>query len=302
MFEFKYFNIDGVISYQPFQDDFGPMCLGSVSRFCSVVDEQLKRYPGIRIAMVTQPDKRTLTNTIFLLGSYMIMRLGLTPEQVESRLEAFVGQITTYRDISPGKQNFHLHVRDCWAGIWRAKSLSWVDFAPGHFDVDEYEHFASALNGSMTEIVPGKFIVMRGPKSIPGNKNWRDIRDLNGQLISRDFSPAHYAEILQNRNVEVVIRLNAPEYEDKAFADHGIAVADLRFSICGLPPADVVGKFLAIAEGVSGPVAVHCRAGLGRTGTMIGLYMMKHYGFSAREAMGWLRIVRPGRFIILLHP
>ena len=30
-----------------------------------------------------------------------------------------------------------------------------------------------------------------------------------------------------------------------------------------------------------------------RTGTLIALYKMKHHGFTAQEAMGWLRIVRP---------
>jgi hypothetical protein len=60
---------------------------------------------------------------------------------------------------------------------------------------------------------------------------------------------------------------------------------------------DIVAKFLSIAEALPGALAVHGKAGLGRTGTLIALYMMKHHGFSARAAMGWLRILRPGSVI-----
>lgn len=38
-------------------------------------------------------------------------------------------------------------------------------------------------------------------------------------------------------------------------------------------------------------------AGLGRTGTLIGAYIMKHYKFSALEAIAWLRLCRPGSVI-----
>lgn len=35
------------------------------------------------------------------------------------------------------------------------------------------------------------------------------------------------------------------------------------------------------------------QAGLGRTGTCIGCYIMKHYSFSAAEVIGWMRVCRP---------
>lgn len=38
-------------------------------------------------------------------------------------------------------------------------------------------------------------------------------------------------------------------------------------------------------------------AGLGRTGTLIGAYLIKHYNFSALEAIAWLRLCRPGSVI-----
>ena len=39
------------------------------------------------------------------------------------------------------------------------------------------------------------------------------------------------------------------------------------------------------------------QAGLGRTGTCIGCYAMKHYGFTAAEVIGWMRVSRPGSVI-----
>ena len=44
-------------------------------------------------------------------------------------------------------------------------------------------------------------------------------------------------------------------------------------------------------------VSVHCKAGLGRTGSLIGCYIMKHWRWTALETVAWLRICRPGSII-----
>merc|ERR1712217_686385 len=74
-------------------------------------------------------------------------------------------------------------------------------------------------------------------------------------------------------------------------------MGDLYFLDGSCPPSDIIAKFLHIAENEPGAIAVHCKAVLGRTGTLIGLYCMKHYGFPARAFIGWNRICRPGSIL-----
>jgi cell division cycle 14 len=63
------------------------------------------------------------------------------------------------------------------------------------------------------------------------------------------------------------------------------------------PPDSIIKQFIQKVDEVTSrghSVAVHCRAGLGRTGTLISLYLMLRYDFSAREAIAWCRLCRPG--------
>lgn len=48
---------------------------------------------------------------------------------------------------------------------------------------------------------------------------------------------------------------------------------------------------------IGGAIAVHCKAGLGRTGSLIGAYLMKHYRMTACEVISFMRIMRPGSVV-----
>lgn len=64
---------------------------------------------------------------------------------------------------------------------------------------------------------------------------------------------------------------------------------DLYYEDGGNPSEEILQAFLQLCETERAAIAVHCKAGLGRTGTNIAAYMMKHYGYTARECMAWCR-------------
>ena len=203
-----------------------------------------------------------------------------------------------YRDATFTESKFDLTLLDCWRGLARAKTLGWIDSPQndgnvpfGSLDKDEYKHYDNPLNGDLHFVVPGKFIAFRGPVDLPGGEEYLD------QDGFREFSAHYYVELFQVLGVSTVVRLNERRYDGGVFEAAGIRHVDLPFEDCTAPPDAVVARFLRAADAADGLIAVHCKAGLGRTGTLIALYLMRRNGFTARAAMGWLRIMRPGSVI-----
>jgi hypothetical protein len=129
------FRVDGVLSYISFCDDFGPMNLGSIYQFCNIVESELQKRPNDDIGLFSSLRARDLTNAVFLIGAYLIMKRNWHVSDVEKCFEPIHDILVSYRDVSPGIQNFSLYVQDCWEGLWRSKSLGWANFDPGEFDL-----------------------------------------------------------------------------------------------------------------------------------------------------------------------
>ena len=182
-------------------------------------------------------------------------------------------------------------VADCWRGLKRA--IEQGLYLPSSFDAKEYLYYDA--NGDLHEVVKGKLFAFRGPVD-PGWRSRRG-RPSSSKVPSGTLHASDYTEVFRSLKITTIIRLNSSQYHSDVYTQAGFYHHDLVFPDCSLPPDSLVDAFLRIAEARQGAIAVHCMAGLGRTGTMVGLYLMKHLGFSANEAMGWLRIARPGSVI-----
>lgn len=108
---------------------------------------------------------------------------------------------------------------------------------------------------------------------------------------------AHFS----SRNVGLVVRLNSELYCPSYFTAMGIHHIDMIFEDGTCPPLQLVRKFIKLSHDMinikNKGIAVHCKAGLGRTGCLIGAYLIYRYGFTANEVIAFMRFMRPGMVV-----
>ncbi|KAM4773209.1 dual specificity protein phosphatase CDC14A isoform 2-T2 [Cyanocitta cristata] len=261
-----YFCTDEELVYENFYGDFGPLNLAMLYRYCCKLNKKLKYFSLSRkkIVYYTSFDQRKRANAAFLIGAYAVIYLKKTPEEAyRTLLSGSNPPYLPFRDASFGNCTYNLTILDCLQGVNKRVE-----------------------NGDFNWIIPGKFLAFSGPHPKSKLENGYPLH-----------APESYFPYFKKHNVTSIIRLNKKIYEAKRFTDAGFEHYDLFFIDGSTPSDSIVQRFLNICENADGAIAVHCKAGLGRTGTLIACYIMKHYKFTHAEAIAWIRICRPGSII-----
>ncbi|KAJ8328320.1 cell division control protein 14 [Batrachochytrium dendrobatidis] len=117
------------------------------------------------------------------------------------------------------------------------------------------------------------------------------------QKLFSAYSMDNLIRYMKEKNIKTIIRLNNKTYDKRKFVLAGIEHIELYFPDGTTPPEGILKRFLEICETREGPIAVHCKAGLGRTGSLIASFIMKHYKMTACEVISFMRVLRPGSVV-----
>lgn len=291
--EIVFFTVEDSIYYNSFHLDFGPMNIGHLYRFAVIFHEILNDPDNTNKAVIfySSTSTRQRANSACMLCCYMVLVQGWTPHQVLQPLAQVDPPFMPFRDAGYSNADFEITIQDVVYGVWRAKEKRLIDLHS--FNLESYERYEHVENGDLN-LLTSDFIAFASPQE--------DSRSM-GTTSSKSHLNQPFRSVLKyfvNNNVQLVVRLNSHLYNKKHFEDVGIKHIDMIFEDGTCPDLSIVKNFVGAAETIinqGGKIAVHCKAGLGRTGCLIGAHLIYTYGFTANECIGFLRFIRPGMVV-----
>lgn len=264
----------------PLHSETGPHDLATTIEFCKTLDKMILDGHTTHYCSVKSIEK---SNGAYLMGAFLILSQKKTAQQAWELFQNLPLLFLHYRDAAPGYSSYKCSILHCLQVLQKAALLGWVKYEG--FDVEKYRSLYSLETGDITWIVPNKLAVFSCPNSDP--------RDSEGLMM---YTPENYSAIFHQIGVKSIIRLDGFTYDPERFVRNGINFFDLSFR-GPLPPMNVISKFIEIVESSEFPLGVHCKAGLGKSPTLVGMYVMKKFDITGEEYIAWARICRPASII-----
>ncbi len=290
-----FFTIDDSLPYNPFHLDFGPLHIGHLYRFAVTLHNILNndKNQGKSVVLYSATNSRDRANTACLLSCYMVLVQGWAPHQVLAPISQVDPPFMPFRDAGYSTADFTISIQDVVYSVWRAKERGMIDLTS--FNLEEYELYERVEKGDFN-VISKDFIAFASPKQLKYSNSEVIIEDENG--LSSTFK--HVLDYFKKNNVQLVVRLNSHLYDSSEFEKRGIKHIDMIFEDGTCPTMEIVQNFIGVSEAVianGGKIAVHCKAGLGRTGCLIGAHLIYTHGFTANECIAYMRIIRPGMVV-----
>jgi cell division cycle 14 len=268
--------------YRGFFNDFGPPSILQLYSFTKMIEEFLSKS-NQTLHFYVSPNQEAKSNAALYITAFRMLHRRMSPEEAFKPLKPIASALKPFRDASTLPSTFDLTVLDCLRGLKRAMDLGWFDMET--FDPETWARLEAIENGDMNWIIPNKLLAFASP--YPTNVIGEGI------YVA---TPADVIPTFRGLGITHIVRLNKQFYDADVFKNEGFKHTELYFTDGSTPPISILQRFLEIIES-DDVVALHCKAGLGRTGTLAGCYMIKNYGFTAREVIGWIRLCRGGSII-----
>ncbi|CAK9786997.1 phosphatases II [Cutaneotrichosporon oleaginosum] len=295
------FSLDHDLYYTPFKNDYGPLNLAYTFDACVKIFNRLdiKDHKRKALCLYTSPEPEQKSNMALIAALYSLIVEHNDPWDAFHPISHF--ELLPFRDAGNGLNEFALTAQDVLYGVWKAGKHDLLQLQD--FDADEYRYYEKPENGDLN--ILGNFVAFASPmdpmyirERTPTGETAPDYSPGQKKMLRGAFEKVQAK--FQQENVGMVVRLNDELYDRHHFVRDGIEHVDLYFDDGTNPTDEIVKEFIQLTEETFAKgkkVAVHCKAGLGRTGVLIGAYFIYKFQFTASEVIGYMRVVRPGMVV-----
>jgi cell division cycle 14 len=230
--------------------EFGPPSILQLHHFYLLASSILESHSEMVVYYCLDNAYRFTTAACYI-GTFRMLYAHVTADEAFAPFARLSACFMLFNDSSLLPPTHLLTVQWYLRGFQKGVSNGW--YSPQSFDPSDYEYYSRSSNGDMNWIVPGKLLALATP--------YMKRRLPDGHEVAL---PGDLVKVFKTKGITHIVRLNEKLYDERIFTKAGFRHTELFFEDGGCPPVHIREAFLRIINGKD-VVALHCRAGIGRT-------------------------------------